>query len=159
MARLSPAAELPTIWTTPDDLWQEFILPILRQHDPEPRTGRPRTDPRKALEGYESNSPKLFSQFKVGSPFGHGITYEPRLLGYLAYDPAKRLFTRFDLVALGDLHGRPCGENVVGERLGQTNLLGIAFTLVTDPKPADLLCPKGLGSGEWYDLPRYLGQK
>ena len=51
MARLSPAAELPTIWTTPDDLWQEFILPILRQHDPEPRTGRPRTDPRKALDG------------------------------------------------------------------------------------------------------------
>jgi putative transposase len=51
MARLSPAAELPTLWTTPDDLWQEFILPILREHDPEPHTGRPRTDQRKALDG------------------------------------------------------------------------------------------------------------
>jgi len=51
MARLSPAAELATIWTTPDDLWQEFILPILRKHDPEPHTGRPRTDQRKALDG------------------------------------------------------------------------------------------------------------
>ena len=52
MARLSPAAaELPTIWITPDDLWQEFILPILREHDPEPYTGRPRTDQRKALDG------------------------------------------------------------------------------------------------------------
>jgi putative transposase len=51
MARLTPAAALPTIWTTPDDLWQEFILPILREQDPEPRTGRPRTDPRKALDG------------------------------------------------------------------------------------------------------------
>lgn len=51
MARLSPAAELPTIWTTPDDLWQEFILPILQEHDPQPHTGRPRTDQRKALDG------------------------------------------------------------------------------------------------------------
>lgn len=51
MARLEPAAELPTIWTTPDDLWEEFILPLLREHDPEPRTGRPRIDPRKALDG------------------------------------------------------------------------------------------------------------
>jgi putative transposase len=51
MARLEPVGELPTIWTTPDDLWQEFILPLLREHDPEPRTGRPRIDQRKALDG------------------------------------------------------------------------------------------------------------
>lgn len=54
MARLQaldPAAELPTIWAVPDDLWQEFILPLLRKHDPEPRTGRPRIDQRKALDG------------------------------------------------------------------------------------------------------------
>lgn len=51
MARLEAAAELPTIWTTPDDLWDQFILPLLREHDPEPRTGRPRIDQRKALDG------------------------------------------------------------------------------------------------------------
>ena len=51
MARLEPAAELPTIWKTPDDLWEQFIFPLLREHDPEPRTGRPRIDQRKALDG------------------------------------------------------------------------------------------------------------
>lgn len=51
MAHLEPAAELPTIWTVPDDLWYEFIVPILKQHDPEPPTGRPRIDQRKAFDG------------------------------------------------------------------------------------------------------------
>ena len=40
MARITPAAELPTVWTVPDDLWHGFIVPILKEHDPEPRTGR-----------------------------------------------------------------------------------------------------------------------
>lgn len=51
MARISPAAELPTVWTVPDDLWHGFIVPILKEHDPEPRTGRPRIDQRKAFDG------------------------------------------------------------------------------------------------------------
>ena len=51
MARIEPAAELPTLWTVPDDLWDEFVLPLLRQHDPEPHMGRPRIDQRKALDG------------------------------------------------------------------------------------------------------------
>jgi putative transposase len=52
MARHKPAAEpLPTIWNVPDDLWADFIEPILRRHDPEPHTGRPRIDQRKALDG------------------------------------------------------------------------------------------------------------
>lgn len=54
MARLEaldPAAELPTIWSIPDDFWEQFIVPLLREHDPEPHTGRPRIDPRKALDG------------------------------------------------------------------------------------------------------------
>jgi hypothetical protein len=50
MARHKPAAEpLPRIWNVPDDLWFDFIEPILRRHDPEPRIGRPRIDQRKAL--------------------------------------------------------------------------------------------------------------
>jgi len=51
MARITPAAELPTVWTVPDDLWHGFLVPILKQYDPEPRTGRPRSDQRKALDG------------------------------------------------------------------------------------------------------------
>src|SRR6476646_11619585 len=55
MARRKPAAAgplpMPTIWTVPDELWSDFIEPILREHDPEPRTGRPRIDQRKALDG------------------------------------------------------------------------------------------------------------
>lgn len=52
MARRKPAVEpLPTIWRTPDDLWTHFVVPLLRVHDPEPRTGRPRIDQRNALDG------------------------------------------------------------------------------------------------------------
>jgi putative transposase len=50
MARKRKAAEpLPTIWGVPDELW-ERLVPILRKYDPLARTGRPRIDPRAALE-------------------------------------------------------------------------------------------------------------
>ena len=52
MARRRRAVEpLPTIWRTPDDLWHDLVVPLLRVHDPEPRTGRPRIDQRNALDG------------------------------------------------------------------------------------------------------------
>ena len=52
MARRKPAVEpLPTIWRTPDDLWNDFVVPLLHEHDPEPKTGRPRIDQRNALDG------------------------------------------------------------------------------------------------------------
>src|SRR5262249_31062575 len=69
------------------------------------------------------------------------LDYNPRLLGYLAYDPARKVVTRLDIVALGDVRGRPNGENIVGERLGEANPLGVAFELVTDPQPAYYLPP------------------
>jgi hypothetical protein len=71
------------------------------------------------------------------------LDYNPRLLGYLEYHPAKRVFTRLDIVALGDVRGRPNGENILAERIGEANPLGIAFELVPDPTPADLLPPRG----------------
>jgi transposase len=40
--------ELPTIWRVPDDLWDR-ITPILAEYDPPKPTGRPRIDPRAAL--------------------------------------------------------------------------------------------------------------
>jgi len=40
---------LPTIWRTPDELW-EIIEPILAEHDPPKSAGRPRIDQRAALD-------------------------------------------------------------------------------------------------------------
>jgi hypothetical protein len=71
------------------------------------------------------------------------LDYNPRLLGYVVYDPAKRTFTRLDIVALGDVRGRPNGENIQAERIGEANPLGIAFELATNPQPADYLPPRG----------------
>ena len=114
-------------------------------------------DSRDYLKGYQSPNTLTHSQFTVGSKFGPAMSYKPRLLGYLVYHPGKKIFTRFDIVALGELRGRPTAENVMGERLGAENPLGIAFELVTDPKAADYLPPKGLlNGGGIYDLPRYL---
>ena len=41
---------LPTIWEIPDELWAR-IEPILAAHYPPARTGRPRTDPRRVMNG------------------------------------------------------------------------------------------------------------
>ena len=40
---------LPTIWRVPDELWEK-IEPILEEHDPPGRTGRPRVDQRAVLD-------------------------------------------------------------------------------------------------------------
>jgi len=45
------AEELPTIWRCPDDLWEQVVAPVLGSLDPPRATGRPRTDPRRALDG------------------------------------------------------------------------------------------------------------
>ena len=60
----------------------------------------------------------------------------------MPYHSEKKALTRFDIVALGDVRGRPNGENIVAERLGDDNPLGIAFELVTNPRPADCLPPR-----------------
>jgi len=46
---MSEQKPLPTIWRTPDALW-EIIEPILQEHDPPKSTGRPRIDRREALD-------------------------------------------------------------------------------------------------------------
>jgi hypothetical protein len=109
-------------------------------------------DARSHLLSYQSPGVKEHSRSQIP------LEFEPRLLGYLAYDPARKVFTGFGVVALGDVRGRPVDGNFVGERLGEANLQGIAFELVTTPRPADHLSPKGLRtSGSSYDLKRYLG--
>lgn len=50
MARKRKAVEpLPTIWHVPDELWKR-IRRVLAKHDPPAKTGRPRIDPRGALD-------------------------------------------------------------------------------------------------------------
>lgn len=41
---------LPTIWRCPDDLWEHFEI-VLDELDPPAATGRPRINPRNALDG------------------------------------------------------------------------------------------------------------
>jgi hypothetical protein len=65
--------------------------------------------------------------------------YEPRLLGHLEYDPQKKVFTRFDIVALGDHFGR-LGICDSAARPGRQPL-GIAFELVATEAPAERIPP------------------
>jgi hypothetical protein len=94
-------------------------------------------NPRSGLKTYLSPGIKAHSR-NLRIP----LDYDPRLLGYLAYHPVKKVLTRLDMVALGDVRGRPNAENILGERLAEANPLGIAFELVTDPRPADYLPPR-----------------
>ena len=47
--QISEQKPLPTIWRTPDELWEK-IEPILAQYDPPKSTGRSRVDQRAALD-------------------------------------------------------------------------------------------------------------
>jgi hypothetical protein len=67
------------------------------------------------------------------------LTYEPALLGYLTWDRKHQKFTRFDVVALGNVEGLNLREGA--------QPLGIAFELVANPTPADYLIPRGLRDG------------
>ncbi len=65
MARRKRAVEpLPTIWNCPDELWDDIVLPTLHELDPEPHTGRPRIDQRKALDG-------IIYQMRSGCQWNH----------------------------------------------------------------------------------------
>jgi hypothetical protein len=65
--------------------------------------------------------------------------YEPRLLGFLEYDPQDKVFTCFDIVAVGDHFGR-LGICDSAARIG-LQPLGITFELVKGDRPADRVPP------------------
>ena len=54
---------LATIWEVDDELWK-IIQPILNEWDPPSGTGRPRTDPRAALDG-------IIYQMRSGCQWNH----------------------------------------------------------------------------------------
>jgi hypothetical protein len=74
--------------------------------------------------------------------------YEPRLLGFLEYDPRKKVITRFDMVALGNHFGR-LGICDSAARPG-LQPLGITFELVKNPLPADRVPPGRTPSARTY---------
>jgi hypothetical protein len=74
--------------------------------------------------------------------------YEPRVLGFLEYDPGKHVFTRFDVVALGDHFGR-LGICDSGARPG-LQPLGISFELVKGDRPADQVPPGRAATARHY---------
>jgi hypothetical protein len=74
--------------------------------------------------------------------------YEPHVLGLLEYDPRKRAFTRFDVVALGDHFGR-LGICDSGARPG-LQPLGVSFELVTGERPADRVPPGRAATARHY---------
>jgi hypothetical protein len=78
-------------------------------------------------------------------PLGQG--YETPLYGRLEYDRLKKAFTRFDIVAPGDVWGRwgdANGKSMYVERPGR-NPFGFAFELATGEVPTDRIPPGGNG--------------
>lgn len=70
-------------------------------------------------------------------------TYRPSLLGFLEYDRSKKVFARFDVLALGDASGLPRDANgKIAFRKGAYPV-GIAFELVASPTTAERLHPRG----------------
>lgn len=93
---------------------------------------------RMRLEGFA----KLSRTGHEGTP----TAYAPSLLGYLTYDARGKEITELKSIALGDVLNTPRGV-----RPGR-HPLGIAFELVRDPSPAELVVPRGGRD----DLERYL---
>ncbi len=73
--------------------------------------------------------------------------YETPLYGRLEYDRAKKAFTRFDIVATGDVWGRwgdANGKSMYVERPGR-NPFGFALEIATGNSPTDRIPPGGNG--------------
>jgi len=63
-ARKKRVKKLDTIWECPDDLWENVVVPVLESLDPAVNNGRPRIDPRRALNG-------IIHQLRSGCQWNH----------------------------------------------------------------------------------------
>jgi hypothetical protein len=88
----------------------------------------------------------VFDAAKATTPNGPlSIGYEPRIDGIVEYDLVKKVITRFEMVALGDVWGRMGDANdqsVSVERPGR-HPLGFVFELVSADVPANRFVPAG----------------
>ncbi len=78
-------------------------------------------------------------------PLGQG--FETPIHGRIEYDRVKKAFTRFDMVAPGEVWGRwgdANGKSMYVERPGRKPF-GFAFELATGESPTDRIPPGGNG--------------
>lgn len=78
---------------------------------------------------------------KTNAEYHKTLGYEARLRGHLVYDVKRQAFSRFDMIALGDMYGESLEGNWL-YRPGR-NPVGYAFELVSGQAPADRLPPRG----------------
>lgn len=88
-ARSNKPVVVETIWEIPDELWLKFNALII-EHDPPKRTGRPRIDARRALEG-------IIFRMRTGCQWNH----LPDKYGDDA--SVHRTFQRWDEIGLFDM--------------------------------------------------------
>jgi hypothetical protein len=87
---------------------------------------------------------------RKGSRQGQSVQgFEPKVLGYLAYDRQKNIFTRFDVIALGDAYGTPGGDHHFNYRPGRYPI-GISFELASGKTSAERIPPR---AAVVYDTP------
>lgn len=79
---------LPAIWNVPDELWEKFAE-LIQAHDPAPKRGRPRIDPRKVFDG-------IIFRMRTGCQWNH----LPKDFGNDA--SIHRTFQRWDTLGLFD---------------------------------------------------------
>lgn len=92
-----------------------------------------------ALGADEATSEKLDKKGKESD--GRSVQgYEPQVLGYLTYDMKKKVFKRFDIVALGNAYGTPGGAYYFYYRPGRYPI-GIALEIAA-PVPAERVPPR-----------------
>ena len=75
--------------------------------------------------------------------------FEPKVLGYLTWERQANVFTRFDVVALGDAYGTPGGDHHFNYRPGRYPV-GISMELVSGKTPAERIPPR---AAVVYDTP------
>lgn len=87
---------------------------------------------------------------RKGSPKGESVQgFEPKVLGYLTWNRRTNVFTRFDVIALGDAYGTPGGDHHFNYRPGRYPI-GISFELVTGTTPGERIPPR---AAVVYDTP------
>jgi hypothetical protein len=75
--------------------------------------------------------------------------FEPKVLGHLTWDRKGEVFTRFDVIALGDAYGTPSGDHHFNYRPGRYPV-GISMELVSGQTPAERVPPR---AAVIYDTP------
>lgn len=88
------------------------------------------------LEGFAMLGPDFETADNAVKKKQRSWGFEPRLLGYLEYHPAKKIISRFDIVALGDTYGMLQEGLRFFYRPGR-HPLGVAFELVSAEAPAN----------------------